>query len=346
MKCRLVLTCFVAGTLFALGCGQTAPPSTPPTRSTPPEADEVAPGPSSEEAGTEATAEPPAPADIVDTAVSAEGFNTLVAAVQAAGLVETLKGDGPFTVFAPTDEAFAALPDGTLDELLKPENKDRLIAILTYHVVAGKVMAAEVVNLKSATTVQGSDVAITVEGDTVKVNEANVSATDIECANGVIHVIDAVILPSEPTQDTTGPAQEVKDIVDTAVAAEGFNTLVAAVKAAELVETLKGDGPFTVFAPTDAAFANLPAGTLDELLKPESKDKLISILTYHVVPGKVLAADVVNLQSAKTVQGGEITITVEGDTVKVNEANVTATDIECSNGVIHVIDAVILPKSQ
>jgi uncharacterized surface protein with fasciclin (FAS1) repeats len=117
------------------------------------------------------------------------------------------------------------------------------------------------------------------------------------------------------------------------------------VKAAELVETLKGEGPFTVFAPTDEAFAKLPEGTLDELLKPESKDKLTSILTYHVVPGKVLAEDVVKLDSAKTVQGGEIAIAVEGDTVKVNEATVTATDIECSNGVIHVIDAVILPTT-
>jgi uncharacterized surface protein with fasciclin (FAS1) repeats len=140
------------------------------------------------------------------------------------------------------------------------------------------------------------------------------------------------------------PAEQPKDIVDTAVAADGFETLVAAVQAAGLVETLKGDGPFTVFAPTDAAFGKLPEGTLDELLKPENKDKLTSILTYHVVPGKVLAADVVQLESAKTVQGGEVTIVVEGGKVNVDGANVTTTDIECSNGVIHIIDAVILPK--
>jgi uncharacterized surface protein with fasciclin (FAS1) repeats len=142
-----------------------------------------------------------------------------------------------------------------------------------------------------------------------------------------------------PDQPADGP----KDIVDTAVEADGFKTLVAAVQAAGLVDTLKGEGPFTVFAPTDEAFAKLPAGTLEDLLKPESKDKLTAILTYHVVPGKVLAADVVELDSAKTVQGAEVAITVEGSNVKVNEANVTATDIECSNGVIHVIDAVILP---
>ena len=149
---------------------------------------------------------------------------------------------------------------------------------------------------------------------------------------------------ADTTSDAEQPAEQPKDIVDTAAAADDFKTLVAAVKAAGLVETLKGDGPFTVFAPTDAAFGKLPEGTLDELLKPENKDKLTSILTYHVVPGKVLAADVVTLKSAKTAQGAEVTIAAEGGKVQVDGANVTATDIECANGVIHVIDAVILPK--
>jgi uncharacterized surface protein with fasciclin (FAS1) repeats len=134
-------------------------------------------------------------ADIVDVAVSAGSFNTLVAAVKAAGLVETLKGDGPFTVFAPTDAAFAKLPAGTVEELLKPENKDKLRAILTYHVVAGKVMAADVVKLKRATTVQGQAVTIRTEKGTVMVDGAKVVKTDIPASNGVIHVIDAVILP-------------------------------------------------------------------------------------------------------------------------------------------------------
>lgn len=138
-----------------------------------------------------------AKADIVDTAISAGSFNTLVAAVQAAGLVDVLKGDGPFTVFAPTDEAFAKLPAGTVENLLKPENKDQLVAILTYHVVPGSVTAAQVVGLTSATTVQGSDVAISVTDGAVKVNEAKVIQTDIMTGNGVIHVIDSVILPQE-----------------------------------------------------------------------------------------------------------------------------------------------------
>lgn len=134
--------------------------------------------------------------DIVDVAVSAGQFNTLAAALEAAGLVATLKGDGPFTVFAPTDAAFAKLPAGTVETLLKPENKDQLVAILTYHVVAGNVMAADVIELSSATTVNGSDVAIRVEDGNVRVNDATVVKTDIGASNGVIHVIDSVILPN------------------------------------------------------------------------------------------------------------------------------------------------------
>ena len=137
-----------------------------------------------------------------------------------------------------------------------------------------------------------------------------------------------------------------KDIIDTAVAAGSFKTLAAALTAAGLIETLKGAGPFTVFAPTDEAFAKLPAGTVEDLLKPENKDKLVKILTYHVVAGKVMAADVVKLTSAKTVEGGEVTIKVDGSTVMVNDAKVTATDIAASNGVIHVIDTVIMPPAK
>ena len=278
-------------------------------------------------------------ADIVDTAVADGRFTTLAAALEAAGLVETLKGEGPFTVFAPTDDAFAALPAGTLDELLKPENKQQLTDILTYHVVSGKVMAADVSGLTSATTVLGKDVAIKVDMGNVYINDAKVIITDIETSNGVIHVIDAVILP--PSDEA---AAESNTIVDVAVADGRFTTLVAAVEAAGLVETLSGEGPFTVFAPTDDAFAALPAGTLDSLLLPENKQQLTDILTYHVVSGKVMAADVVTLTSAPTVLGKDITITVKDGKVYLNDTvQVIITDIEASNGVIHVIDAVLLP---
>ncbi|MEZ9700172.1 fasciclin domain-containing protein [Vibrio sp. 10N.261.46.E12] len=133
--------------------------------------------------------------DIVDVAAENGSFNTLVAAVKAAGLVETLKGDGPFTVFAPTDQAFAALPEGTVDMLLKPENKDKLIAVLTYHVVPGKIMAADVMNLDSAVTVQGEAVMIGTDDGKVMINQAQVVIPDVEASNGVIHVIDTVLLP-------------------------------------------------------------------------------------------------------------------------------------------------------
>jgi uncharacterized surface protein with fasciclin (FAS1) repeats len=133
--------------------------------------------------------------DIVDTAVGAGKFKTLVAAVQAAGLVDVLKGDGPFTVFAPTDEAFAKLGDDAINELLKPENKDKLVSILTYHVVSGKVMAADVIGIKKAETVQGQSLKVKVKKDDVYIDKAKVIATDIETSNGVIHIIDTVIMP-------------------------------------------------------------------------------------------------------------------------------------------------------
>lgn len=280
----------------------------------------------------------PAPQTIVDIAVADGRFTTLVAAVQAAGLVETLAGEGPFTVFAPTDDAFAKLPAGTLEELLKPENKQQLTDILLYHVVPGKVMAADVVNLSEAETALGEKVSIRVEGGNVFINEAQVIITDIEAANGVIHVIDAVILPPSMT------AEAPKDIVDIAVADGRFSTLVAAVQAAGLVDTLKGEGPFTVFAPTDEAFAKLPAGTIEELLKPENKQQLTDILLYHVIPGKVMAADVTDGLIADTALGTSAFFKLDMGKAFINEAQIILTDIEASNGVIHVIDTVILPK--
>ena len=272
-----------------------------------------------------------ASSDIVDTAVGAGKFTTLVAAVKAAGLVETLKGSGPFTVLAPSDEAFAKIPKETLQNLLKPENKKQLKEILTYHVVSGKVMAKDVVGLTEAKTVNGQSVEIAVADGKVSIDGANVVATDVECKNGVIHIIDAVIMPKP-------------DIVDTAVSAGKFKTLVAAVKAAGLVETLKGEGPFTVFAPTDAAFAKVDANVLKNLLKPENKKKLQDILTYHVVSGKVMASAVVKLKKAKMVNKKESTIAVKDGKVMIDGAKVISTDIKCGNGVIHIIDSVILPK--
>ncbi len=273
-------------------------------------------------------------ADIVDTAVGAGKFKTLAAALGAADLVETLKGDGPFTVFAPTDDAFAKLPAGTVETLLKPENKAKLAAILTYHVVPGSVMAEQVVGLKGATTVNGQRVDIKVEGSTVMVDGAKVVATDIKCDNGVIHIIDSVILPADKT------------IPETAAKAGSFTTLLAAAKAAGLAEVLGGEGPFTVFAPTDEAFAKLPEGTVASLLKPEAKQKLIDILKYHVVAGRVYSDAAVEAKSAPTLEGSSISIKVTDAGAMINDAKLVATDIDASNGVIHVIDSVLLPPAK
>ena len=267
--------------------------------------------------------------DIVDTAVGAGSFKTLATALKAADLIDTLKGKGPFTVFAPTDEAFAALPAGTVESLLK--DKAALTKVLTYHVVAGRVPASQVVNLAFAETVNGSAARITTNSNGVMVDGARVIKADIEASNGIIHVIDKVILPR-------------KDIVDTAVDAGSFQTLVTAVKAAGLVETLKGKGPFTVFAPADAAFAKLPEGTVGNLVK--NKTALTSILTYHVISGRVLSSDLkVGTVEVKTVQGQSVLVTKSKDgSVSINGAKVTAADVLAGNGVIHVIDTVIMPE--
>jgi transforming growth factor-beta-induced protein len=307
---------------------------------------------SAEAAATEAAAELK---DIVDTAVGAGSFGTLVAAVQAAGLVDTLKGEGPFTVFAPTEEAFAALPAGTLEQLLA-DPKGQLTQILLYHVVPGKVMAADVKDGMSAATAQGSPVTFTVSADGgVMINDAKVVATDIAATNGVIHVIDKVILPpadapaaadASAAPAPAASAAVTATIPEVAAAAGSFKTLLAAVEAAGLAGELSGAGPFTVFAPTDEAFAKLPAGTVDTLLQ-DPKGQLTQILLYHVVSGKVLAADVKDGMEAETLQGSPLKFTVGADgSVKIGDGSVVGADVEASNGVIHVIDTVLLPPAQ
>ncbi len=270
--------------------------------------------------------------DVVDTAVAAGSFNTLAAALKAAGLVEALKGNGPFTVFAPTDDAFAKLPAGTVEMLLKPENKQQLIGVLTYHVVPGSVTAAQVMTLNAAETLNQQRVDVKVSDGKVTIDGANVVKADIECDNGVIHVIDSVLLPSG------------EDVPNTAAKAGKFKTLVAALEAAGLVEALAGEGPFTVFAPTDEAFGKLPAGTVESLLLPENREKLVAILKYHVVPGRVFSDAALKAGQAKTLQGGTVKIAANGGVATVDKATLIGLDIDASNGVIHVIDQVILPS--
>ena len=271
------------------------------------------------------------PNDIPRTASCTGSHASLVSAVVQAELLETLQGTGPFTLFAPTDQAFA---DAGIDlaALDTPEGKAALSDILLYHVVAGSVPSSAVTECMSADAVNGQPLAFTVNGG-VMVNDATVTLADVSTSNGIIHVIDKVLTPTDTPND----------IPRTASCTGNHASLVSAVVQAELLETLQGDGPFTVFAPTDQAFAD--AGIdLAALDTPEGKAALSDILLYHVVGASVPAANVTDCMSATTVNGHPLSFTV-GDTVMVNGATVTATDVPTSNGIIHVIDKVLTPTA-
>lgn len=259
--------------------------------------------------------------DIVETAMASNPgqFNTLVEAVVAADLVSTLKSAGPYTVFAPTDQAFAKL--GVDLSML---SKEELTNILLYHVVAGSVESTSLAN-GFVETAGGYSIEINTDNGAM-INTANVISADVMASNGIIHVIDEVLLP--PTED----------IVDKALSfnPEEFNTLVSAVIQADLVTTLKSEGPFTVFAPTDAAFADLGVD-----LSSLSKEDLTNILLYHVVPASVFSSDL-SKGSVQTANGSTVNVSLEGG-VKINESNVIIANVQTTNGVIHVIDKVLLP---
>jgi len=270
---------------------------------------------------------------VVDVIVNSPDHTILETAVIAAELADDLSGDGPFTVFAPTDDAFAALPAGTVDALLIDPTGD-LATILLYHVLGAEVLSTSLTNGQVATTLQGEDITVTIDANGVFINEAQVTIADIQTSNGVVHVIDAVILPPSFTQT----------VVDVIVDSPVHETLETAVIAAELADDLSGDGPFTVFAPTDDAFAALPTGVLDDLLV-DPTGALANILLYHVIGAEVFSTDLSNGQVATTLLGEDVTVTIDANGVFINQAQVTIADIEAANGVVHVIDAVLLPPS-
>jgi transforming growth factor-beta-induced protein len=268
----------------------------------------------------------PVEANLLETARQAGSFQTLVTAVEQAGLAATLTGTDELTVFAPTDEAFEALPSGIVDALLS--DSELLTAVLTYHVVPGRLGSSAVAGRTSLTTANGQALEVTTAGGGVQVNGAQVVQADIGASNGVIHVIDDVLTP-------------LLDIARTARLAGGFETLLAAVEAAGLGDALTADGTLTVFAPTDAAFAALPEGALEALL--DDREALTAVLTYHVAGERLPASEVVSRSAIQTLNGASLSVRVEGNTVWVDDARVVATDIETTNGIIHVIDAVLLP---
>lgn len=273
--------------------------------------------------------------DIVDTAVAAGDFKTLATLLASAGLVEALKGPGPFTVFAPSDAAFAKLPRELTDSLMSPQGKDRLTGILTFHVVPGKVMAADIAKTPFATTLQGQRLDLKSGSGIVMVDAATVTKADIVCSNGVIHVIDSVLVPMEG------------NVLEVARGNGTFATLLAAIEAAGMNEMFTAKGPFTILAPTDEAFRNLPKGALADLLKPENKGQLAAVLSAHVIAGKaVYSNDVVKLKEVQAVGGSPSKVEVVDGKVMIGGATVVKADVEASNGVIHAINKVILPASK
>ena len=270
--------------------------------------------------------------DIPTNAQNTGVHDSLVAALSHAGLVSALQADGPFTVFAPTDDAFAAagIDLSTFDT---EEENSTLSDILLYHVVSGEVTASAVTDGMNAEALNGDDLSFTVTDGVVMVNDATVTSADVMASNGVIHVVDKVLMPPADLGDIPTVAQGT-----------GIHTsLVAAVTQADLVATLQGDGPFTVFAPTDDAFA--AAGIdLEALDTDEGKAALTDILLYHVVAGEVPSSAVTDGMVAAAVNGDDLSFTV-GDSVMVNDATVVLADVPASNGVIHVIDKVLMPPA-
>lgn len=261
--------------------------------------------------------------------LATNGFPTLQAAVDAAGLTQTLTSGGDFTILAPTEAAFGALPAGTLDFLLDPANQATLRTILEYHVIPGIADSTVVSGLSSAQTVQGGLVLIDSVSGGLRVNEAAIEDVDITASNGVIHSIDTVLMPP---MDVLGTLQS-----------RGFNTLLTALDAAGLQPTFTGSDNYTILAPTDEAFANLPAGALADLLLPANLATLQDILTYHVVDGSVPAGTAVGAESPKALNGVTLLFADSQAGATVNEVSISVTNIPCTNGVIHVLDAVLLP---
>ena len=323
---------------------------------------------------------------VVDIVVDSEDHTVLEAAVVEAGLVETLQGEGPFTVFAPTDAAFTALLTALNVEAADLLGLPQLGDILTYHVAGVEAMSSDLSDGQMVTTVNGQDVTITIMGETVMINgSATVTVANIDATNGVVHVIDAVLVPAiingctdmmacnyslvANTDDGScvlpgdmcddGDDATVNDmvgedcmcagipatVVDIVVNSEDHTLLEAAVIAAGLVEALSAEGPFTVFAPTDAAITALVEAleiTAEDLL---ALPDLGEILQYHVVAGAAMSGELTDGQEIETLLGENVTVTINAGGVFINDAQVTAADIEAGNGVVHVIDAVLLPPA-
>lgn len=279
--------------------------------------------------------------DIVEIAVGNSDFSILVAALQKADLVSALQADGPFTVFAPTNAAFEKLLTSlniTADDLL---NHPQLKEVLLYHVVSGQVLSSNLENGMMPATLTGETIKVDLTNG-VKINASSVSTADVMATNGVIHIIDTVLVPS--TFVLNAEPEVPATVVDIALSNADFSMLVSLLQKADLVGALQGEGPFTVFAPTNAAFEKLLAALNISASDLMNQPDLAKVLLYHVVSGKVMSTDLSDGLEAPTLNGESVVFDLSSG-AKVNQSNVVSADIEAGNGVIHVIDAVLVPTN-
>ena len=270
---------------------------------------------------------------IFDIINGSEDHTTLAAAVQAAGLVQTLNAAGPFTVFAPTDAAFALLPEGTVESLIA-DTTGALANILTHHVSGGTTLSTDLYDGMMITTVAGTELVVSSDSNGVYIDGAMVTVANLTADNGVVHVINAVLLPEAEVESNT--------VVDIIFDSPNHLLLAGAVVASGLAETLSGDGPFTVFAPTDSAFALLPEGLVETLLEDPS-GQLTTILMHHVYGGSALSTDLSDGMMVTTLAGTELEVEIDTNGVYIGGAMVVIADLTADNGVVHVIDAVLVP---
>jgi len=291
--------------------------------------------------------------NIIENVSNASNLTTLVKAVQAGGLTESLKADGPFTVFGPTNEAFAMLPSGTLETLLKPENKLNLTSVLTFHVVSGKFTVNDLKDGQRLKTLQGDELAVYKKDGKTMINGALIETPDVMQKNGVAHVINKVLVPPANQKTIAGiNIPRTQTIAQSAVTVPSLSTLVTAATAGGLNDTLSNENTqITVFGPANDAFSKLPSGTLETLLKPENKAMLVSTITYHVIPGNYSVDQMYDGQKLMTVNGQSLLVRKTSDKVQIinendpsNTAAILFSDIYQKNGVAHVIDSVLIPK--
>lgn len=260
-------------------------------------------------------------------------FKTLTKALIKSGLDIVLDEGGPFTVFAPTDSAFNQLPKSTLNELLSDKGISQLTSILKYHVISGRQNLADALSKASIESLEGNRINVAFDEGKIRVNNANLKSADISAKNGVVHIIDSVLTPPKP---------KIPTILEIAEKAGSFKTLLAAVESAGLTEFLESNDQVTIFAPTDEAFSKLPKGTVEQLLKSENRDQLTSVLINHAVQGLVGAGDALKVKSANTLGNQSLNFKIAEGRFQVNGITVLTADLTCANGMIHVIDEVLL----